>query len=188
MKPLKKITIRKKEDEIFLLNSATNEVIGEIFGEGHGISPARAKENAERIALAFNRHNLAIKALSAHLKLTPEHPDYMREAVRVLAREATKGLPKVKEPKQPKDTARYFLITIEERNGEQQYTVNRPVELKKGERINARAEYEARTWYGDDDAEKHDGWYEFFGGSLIARSRGWKQIDKHTYDILNQYR
>ena len=64
---------------------------------------------------------------------------------------------------------KFYQCTIQERNGEQEYTHESLIvapDIEEAERL---AEYKASIWYEDEDVERDDeGVYWFFGGSLAA--------------------
>ena len=63
----------------------------------------------------------------------------------------------------------YYHLTLEEINGEQEYSYDYLVvapSMKAAEQI---AETQTRSFYSDEHATKNDGWFEFFGGSIAVR-------------------
>lgn len=80
----------------------------------------------------------------------------------------------------------FYLVFIEERNGEQEYTFRKTVEATP-ETIDAEAKEIAKDWYSDEDVEENDGHFEFFGGTLQTKVDGWQEITKEEYKILNKY-
>lgn len=88
----------------------------------------------------------------------------------------------------------YILVTIEERNGEQEYTFNSLQRCKPGEEEYT-AQYHAANWYDNGseegeptkpDLEDIPDYYEFEGGSLIAKVRAWKRISNKDAATLRR--
>jgi hypothetical protein len=79
---------------------------------------------------------------------------------------------------------KYFLITIEEKNGEQEYSHDSIVEaktLKKAEKIGEKI---AENWYDNEDGlveKNEDGYYEHLGGCIFVAVHSVEEITPIEY-------
>lgn len=63
-----------------------------------------------------------------------------------------------------------FYLRLKERSGEQCYNHDLFIEVTNKEEAVKIAANECKNWYTDDTVTStNDGWYEFFGGSIIVR-------------------
>lgn len=75
---------------------------------------------------------------------------------------------------------KYYHYTLEEVNGEQEYSYDYLIESGCYEEAVEIAEIHASTFYGDD-AEKCDGSYVFFGGALCVEVRSVIETTKEAF-------
>lgn len=85
----------------------------------------------------------------------------------------------------------YYFIKIEERNGEQEYTTKLVRQLEKKLSHNELTQWVedniVKTWYDDDDVEKVDDKFEFFGGCIIVEIGSIEEISEKDFKVLKQY-
>lgn len=87
------------------------------------------------------------------------------------------------------ERAKFYLIKLNERNGEQEYTQTYLIELPAGEDARKYAETELiPQWYGDDsDAEGNDGGYYFFGGCIFVELYDVIELSEQEFLTLKKY-
>ncbi len=77
-----------------------------------------------------------------------------------------------------------YIGTIEERNGEQEYSHNILFKSNKPEATLRRI---AREWYDDcDDKKGEDGGFYFMGGALFAAPDGFREITAGDYEVIKR--
>jgi len=82
---------------------------------------------------------------------------------------------------------KWFEFSIEERNGEQEYTYDYLVKAKDVEEARQKARRAARTWYGRPDGiETHEGyeeepWFSFLGGAVMTQVQSVKETTKRSF-------
>lgn len=102
----------------------------------------------------------------------------------------------------PTPTKRYYLIDIQERNGEQEYRQHMLVETPITDTATPEeiADNVVRGWYpendDDDDSddnapaskkEMEDGGYYFNGGALFAEVTDIRELTEEEYSVLSKY-
>ena len=63
---------------------------------------------------------------------------------------------------------KYYHYTLEEINGEQEYSYDYLIEAESLEEAESIANTHASTFYCDEPEEVHDGSYAFFGGAICV--------------------
>lgn len=82
----------------------------------------------------------------------------------------------------------FVLITVEEKNGEREYTTKVPRKIKGGvDAMKWADEKIAKTWLNDEDAEETDKGYSFDGGQYLVYISEIKIITKEEYEVLAKY-
>lgn len=84
--------------------------------------------------------------------------------------------------------AKFYLIKLNERNGEQEYTQTSLIELPADEDARKHAETViVPTWYDDEDAEEKDGGYYFLGGSVFVELYDVIELTEQEFLTLKKY-
>jgi hypothetical protein len=86
------------------------------------------------------------------------------------------------------NNTKYIFLTLEERNGEYEYTHRSVRQLPNSKRTTAERfvkDY-LKKFYGGR-AEKEDGGYYFFGGEVFVKLDSWCFVSKVVFNVLNQY-
>ncbi len=79
---------------------------------------------------------------------------------------------------------KYYLFTIEERNGEKEYSFNITRQSLNPEETIKEI---ARTWYDDEDVKEDGGDYWFDCDTICVRPRDYRRLTKREFDILNKF-
>ena len=84
---------------------------------------------------------------------------------------------------------RCYVITFNERNGEQEYVHHVAVELKPRQAVTRVARRLARDWYGENEGEWDSGMevFEHLGGCIHVSIDGWRKVTPLEFDILSRY-
>ncbi len=84
--------------------------------------------------------------------------------------------------------SKYIIVTLEERNGEYEYTHKSVHELVDERKVTANRYIRnwAKTFYGEN-TETGDGGYYFNDGEVFVKVYSWDYIGKEDYDILARY-
>lgn len=85
---------------------------------------------------------------------------------------------------EPADGSRFYLWTIEERNGEYEYTHKGVVVLDENQDPNDWLEDYTSTFYGE--GEKKDDYY-WFNGEIICENGGTTEISKDEFEVVKRY-
>ena len=75
----------------------------------------------------------------------------------------------------------YYHYTLEEINGEQEYSYNHLIEAANLEEAKAIANTHASTFYGDESEEVYDGSYVFFGGAICVEIKSVTKTTKEGF-------
>ena len=79
---------------------------------------------------------------------------------------------------------KHYIGTIEERNGEQEYSFN---VLFKSNKPDATLRRIALNWYDDCDNKKgEDGGFYFMGGILFTEPDRYKEITAEEYEVIKR--
>lgn len=82
---------------------------------------------------------------------------------------------------------KFVFISLEERNGEREYTHNIVREIpEKTDAWDYGDKNLAAQWYADDADEQDDGYY-FNGGEVCVSVKGARDITKEEYDVLKKF-
>lgn len=89
---------------------------------------------------------------------------------------------------------KYYRITFNERNGEQEYYHHSVIEASNEAEAQTEAEKEAQNWYDIDEDEDEElpekdehGEYYHLGGCIAVSVEGIQEIPEDHYNILKQY-
>lgn len=83
---------------------------------------------------------------------------------------------------------KFIFATLNERNGEQEYSCKLVREIPKSSDEWKWVEKNIlKGWYDDENAEKSDNGYYFFGGSLHVKVSLVQVITKEEFDVLNKF-
>jgi hypothetical protein len=88
-----------------------------------------------------------------------------------------------------KTNSNYILITLEEINGDYEYSHKSVAEIKdrRTSSANRIAENYAKSFYFTSKANEENGGYYFHGGEVFVRVYSWSFISKDVYNILRKY-
>lgn len=82
----------------------------------------------------------------------------------------------------------YVIISVEERNGDREYTNKIARKLSGGvDPMKWADENIAKTWLDDDDAEETDRGWSFDGGCYLVYISRVEEITKEEFDIISKY-
>jgi len=90
-------------------------------------------------------------------------------------------------PMKKKTRTKYVVITLQERNGEQEYSHRVAMAIPPNKDEWKVAESYASDFWGTDGKKNEYGWYEFFGGCIWVRARGMNYVTKKEYEVLNKF-
>ena len=83
---------------------------------------------------------------------------------------------------------KYYFVVLEERNGEQEYSIKSTKVVSEGDTIDNLLDRILKQWYPrDEEPPINNGWYEFFGGSLMAKVDRYEEITKEEYEVLSKF-
>ena len=84
---------------------------------------------------------------------------------------------------------KYYFITINERNGEQEYHISIVRELSSRKSIEKLANEIAKRWYDtyNSKPEFEDGGYYHLHGCIHVSVSCWREITEIEYHLLNRF-
>jgi len=85
------------------------------------------------------------------------------------------------------NNSKYIFLTLEERNGEYEYTHRSVHQLSSNKTsVESFVKSHLKRFYGGE-VEKEDNGYYFYGGEIFVQISSWRFISKKDFDILGQY-
>lgn len=87
---------------------------------------------------------------------------------------------------EPVDGQRFYIYSIDERNGEYEYTHKGAVQLDDETKPDEWLEEYTKDFYGGGDGEEEDGGY-WFNGEIMCFAGGMTEISKDEFDVTKRY-
>jgi hypothetical protein len=82
---------------------------------------------------------------------------------------------------------KYYFITINERNGEQEYIQYHICQLSSRKAIDKYVDNLLKMWYDSNTLEFEDGGYYHLGGSIHVSVSCWREITEIEYQLLKRF-
>lgn len=87
---------------------------------------------------------------------------------------------------EPVDGQRFYVYSIDERNGEYEYTHKGAVQLGEDDKPDEWLEDYTKDFYGGGDGEEEDGGY-WFNGEIMCFAGGMTEISKDVFDVVKRH-
>jgi hypothetical protein len=144
-----------------------------------------SEESLEQMKVLINNNFLNYKckkALESIFKVCVENATGQIPAM-------YEGLERVNRKLEPVDGHRYYVYSIDERNGEYEYTHKHVVQLGEDDNPDEWLEDYTSDFYGGGDGEKDedcdDGYW--FNGEILCWAGGMTEISKDEFDVVKRY-
>lgn len=144
-----------------------------------------SEKGLEQIKLLINNHFLNHKCKKALNKIFKAHVENATGYIPAMY----DSIKQVNSIFKPFEGQRFYTYSIDERNGEYEYTHKGVVALDDGTSPDEWLEDYTSDFYGGEDNkpdEDHKGGY-WFNGEILCWAGGTQEISKDEFDVVNKY-